>query len=328
MLKLACRITGDNYQMLKSETTPSQKKVLALAITVFIPTMMWFITGFLMVYSVFEKPFVTAFLSGLVASMMIFIIEKLVVMSNGSKWLLAFRIILAFLVAAIGSVFLDEVIFEKDINQQMAINQDKMVAEKKKEVLLAYNDEDAAMNQLTQVKYEAWQQSLKLAETEADGSSGSGIKGVHAITKLKLANAGSNQKDYLQAKTDYENLRLHILAEQDKATSNVIANFENKALLQRIKAMFDLVKSDKYMMVFYTLVTAILFTLEFLVVVFKITMGKTNYERRLELIEEIGQKRMERVRHNDLNHFDSGRISPEYQKAYANLGKSKPSLFN
>jgi hypothetical protein len=82
------------------------------------------------------------------------------------------------------------------------------------------------------------------------------------------------------------------------------------------------------MMVFYILVTAILFTLEFLVVVFKVTMGKTNYERRLELIEEIGQRRMEKVRQNDLNHFEAGRYRPEYRKAMETINNSRASLYN
>lgn len=328
MLKFACRITGDDYQMLKSETTPSRKKVLSLAIAVFIPTIMWFITGFLMVYSVFEKSFATAFLSGLVAATMIFIIEKLVVMSSGSKWLLLFRIVLAFLVAAVGSVFLDEVIFAKDITQQLAVNQDKILNQKKEDVLLAYKDELLAKQGLVVQKYRAWQQSLQAAEWEADGSAGSGIKGVHAITKLKLTNAGMNQGDYTQAKAELVDLQLQIKSEQDKEVANVKASFENNALLQRIKAMFDLVKTDRYMMVFYLLVTAILFTLEFLVVVFKVTMGKTNYERRLELIEEIGQKRMEKVRQHDLKYYEAGKLSPEYRQAKLNLNSSKVSLYN
>jgi hypothetical protein len=82
------------------------------------------------------------------------------------------------------------------------------------------------------------------------------------------------------------------------------------------------------MMGFYILVTAILFVLEFLVVVLKVTMGKTNYERRLELIEEIGQKRMEKVRQHDLRYFEAGKVNPDYLQAFANLEKSKASIFN
>lgn len=328
MLKFACTITGDDYQMLKSETAPSRKKVTALAIAVFVPTLMWFITGFLMVYAVFEKPLYTAIFAGLLAGTMIFIIEKLVVMSSGSKWLVAFRVMLAFLVAALGSAFLDEVIFAKDITQQMTINRDKLITEKKNQVQHAFNDEKIALEKTVQEKYAAWQQSLKTAESEADGSSGSGIKGVHAITRLKLDNANSNQNDYLQAKQELEDLQLLIVAEQEKAGKQVKAGFENHALLQRIKAMFDLVKTDGYMMAFYILVTAILFVLEFLVVVFKVTMGKTNYERRLELIEEIGQKRMEKVRQHDLRFFEAGKVNPDYRQAFAKFEKSKASMFN
>lgn len=328
MLKFACRVTGDDYQMLKTETTPSRKKVLALATAVFIPTIMWFITGFLMVYSVFDKPFLAALFAGLIAAIVIFIVEKLVVMSNGSNWLLAFRIVLAFLVAALGSAFLDEVIFAKDITQQMTINRDQLITEKKNQVQHAFNDEKLALDKTVQEKYATWQQSLKTAESEADGSSGSGIKGVHAITRLKLDNANSNQNDYLQAKQELEDLQLLIVAEQEKAGKQVKAGFENHALLQRIKAMFDLVKTDGYMMAFYILVTAILFVLEFLVVVFKVTMGKTNYERRLELIEEIGQKRMEKVRQHDLRFFEAGKVNPDYRQAFAKFEKSKASMFN
>lgn len=328
MLKLACRITGDDYQMLKSETTPSRKKVLALAIAVFIPTIMWFITGFLMVYAVFNKPILSALFAGLIAATMIFIIEKLVVMSNGSYWLLCFRVLLAFLVAALGSVFLDEVIFTKDINQQLAINQDKMLNQKKEEVLLTYTDELMLKQSQADQKYNAWQQSLQAAEQEADGSAGSGIKGVHAITKLKLENAGINQIDYIKANTNLEDLQIKIKDEQDKEAASVKAGFENNALLQRIKAMFDLVKSDTYMMIFYLLVTAILFIMEFLVVVFKLTMGKTNYERKLELIEEIGQKRMEKVRQNDLKYFEVGKVNPKYRHAGSTVMNMNTSLFN
>jgi len=328
MLKFACFITGDNYQMLKSETTPSRKKVIALAMAVFVPTLMWFITGFLMVYAVLGKPLHTAIFAGLLAAALIFIIEKLVVMSSGSKWLVMFRVLLAFLVAALGSVFLDEVIFAKDISQQMAINRDQLINRKKDQVQQSFNDEKVALEKTIQEKYAAWQQSLQAAAREADGSAGSGIKGVHAITRLKQDNAVTIQNDYLQAKKELEDLQFHILDEQEKAAEQVRAGFENNALLQLVKAMFDLVKTDGYMMGFYILITAILFVLEFLVVVFKVTMGKTNYERKLELIEEIGQRRMEKVRQNDLKQFDSGKISPEYRQAYANLIKSKASLFN
>jgi len=329
MLKFACRITGDDYQMLKSETTPSRKKVLTLGLTVLVPTIMWFINGYLMVCEVFGKSFFPAFFTGLVAASVIFLIEKLVVMSNGGWVLMLFRGVLAFLVALIGSVFMDEVIFAKDITQQLSANKEILMVEKQEQVKARFNEGMQAKEGEVQQKYIAWQLAQSAAEKEADGSGGSGIRGVHAIARLKLNNSGINQRDYLLAKTELETLLAKMKAEQEKQAAKLAAGFEDKALLNRIKAMFDLVKSDGYMMFFYLLVTAILFTLEFLVIVFKVTMGKTNYERRLELIEEIGKKRMEKISKNDYGYFDSSKVYPVYKSASNALQKiDSSSLFN
>ena len=79
----------------------------------------------------------------------------------------------------------------------------------------------------------------------------------------------------------------------------------------------------------YFLFTAFLFAMEFLVVFLKSAWPKTNYERRLELIEEIGQKRMERVSKNDHLHFEPGKIYPSYKNASEMiLSKGNASLFN
>ena len=94
--------------------------------------------------------------------------------------------------------------------------------------------------------------------------------------------------------------------------------------------MFDLALSDPYMCIFYIVVTLILFVLEFLVIIFKITMQKTNYEYKLELIEDIGRKRIEKVRQNDIIHFEPGRVYPAYKNASQQILKKtgSASMFN
>jgi hypothetical protein len=330
MLKFACKITGDDYQMLNSETPSSRKKVIVLGLSVFVPTILWFINGLLLTYAVLEKSILAAILVGLIASLIIFLIEKLVVMSNGSRSLTIFRGILAFLVAILGSVFMDEVIFVKDINQQLSVNKNLLLEQRQNEVRIKYSAELSTQEQLVNRKYDIWHTTQAEAQREADGTGGSGVKGVHAITRLKMENASINQSDYLTAKSDLEALTMKIRNEKEQVTSQIESSFENNALLNRIKAMFDLAFSNIYMGVFYIVVTLILFVLEFLVIIFKTTMKKTNYEYRLELIEEIGRKRMDKVRQNDIAHFEPGRVYPEYKNASQQiLSKTgSASLFN
>lgn len=329
MLKFACRITGDDYQMLKSETHLSKKKVIVMALSVFVPTILWFVNGLLLAYAVLDKPFGVSFLVGITAALLIFLIEKLIVMSNGSLALTIFRGILAFLVAILGSVFMDEVIFDKDINQQVTLNQNALLEKKQQEVRNKYAGEISKMDLSLTSKYNSWQSTQIEAQREADGSGGSGVKGVDAITKLKLENAAINQVDYQSAKSEKDLLNQKILDEQKQIKDEISSSFEESAMLIRIKAMFDLALSDVFMGAIYSIVTLILFGLEFIVIIFKVTMKKTNYEYQLELIEEIGQKRREKIRNNDMNHFEHAKAYPVYKNASNALLKShSSSMFN
>jgi hypothetical protein len=329
MLRFSCKITGDDYQMLATETPSSKKKVMTLAFSVFVPTILWFVNGLLLTYSVMDKPLFSAVIVGLIAAFVIFLIEKLIVMSNGSLFLTLFRGFLAFLVAILGSVFLDEVIFVKDINQQVALNKELLIDKQKEEVQKNNAGQLTHLDSIASVKYSIWQSALASAQSEADGSGGSGVKGVHAITLLKLNNANIKEKDYREAQADLDILQQQIKSDQNKVINTTKASFEDQALLVRIKAMFDLATSDKYLLAIYIVVTLILFCLEFIVIIFKITMKKTNYEYRLELIEEIGRKRMEKVLNNDLNHYDNAKAYSAYKdakKALSNSGSN--SIFN
>lgn len=102
----------------------------------------------------------------------------------------------------------------------------------------------------------------------------------------------------------------------------------NDGLLIRIKALFNLVLNDWVMALIYGLFTLFIFSMELLAVLMKSGWRKTNYERKLEMMEEIGRKRMEKL----LDHYasyDSAMNIPEVLKAKRQvLDKGKLSVFN
>jgi hypothetical protein len=79
--------------------------------------------------------------------------------------------------------------------------------------------------------------------------------------------------------------------------------------------MFDLVLHNGWMLFVYALITLILFVMEFIVVILKISLPKSNYELKLEVIEEIGRKRMARLVDSDNAHFEHGTFYSSYNKA-------------
>jgi hypothetical protein len=315
--------------MLNADTPKSKKKVSTLVSTMFIPVLMWAITTPIFICCVLGYPLAIAIVASIFASTLIFLIERSIINSDGNFWQVSFRVLLGITFGLLGTLIIDEVIFKDDINQQMTLNKSELLQEQKNKVHLEFKDDINRQEQLVVSKNVIWNNALENVSKEAGGEGGSGIPGVNSITKLKIAIAQQNEHDYLKAKEELEVAKSKQASEIDAAISITEASFHNNALLQRVKAMFDLVQQNGPMKGAYILFTVFFFALEFMVVIFKLTWKKTNYDVKLELIEEIGLKRMNLMRDNDLKHYDVSRQYPQVKQSMTDVRKfSSTSLLN
>ena len=248
MLKLCCFITGDDYQMVKKETPASKKKIASLVSALFIPVAMWTINIILVALLILESSLTVAIISGLVAGMLIFSIERNIIMSNGSKAIMGFRILLGLIIALLGSIAFDEIIFKNDIDQKLAtINIDQIEAAKE-EVRDRYKpiieNQQASVSQ----KFAIWQKSEEDVAREAEGNSRSGLRGVGAITDEKRRIAEANRKEYETSKNDLKQHNQERDAAVMDAGSQIESSINQNVMLLRIKALFELVFEDPWML--------------------------------------------------------------------------------
>jgi hypothetical protein len=297
MLRIFCKITGDDYEMLKSDTPESRKKVSALATIVFVPVIIWFVIGYMFAQRSLNLTTHQALLTATMMALLIFLLERTIIMANGGITIALFRFTLGLVIALLGSVLIDEIIFHDDIEKQLAESGKARVA-------ADWNPEIERVKADVKTKELAWTAALKEANDEADGTGGSGRRGVDGISRQKLAVADKLESDYNQSKNEL--LKTQIMAQQKIDNSNTEAG-----LLTRINALFILIKTDGIMMAVYVLFTLFLFSMEFLVVLMKMFWKKTNYEMKLELIETIGKRRMEQMMQNpDEYHLSRGLLKP------------------
>lgn len=329
MLKFACKITGDDYQMLNRDTPASRKKVLTLVSVLSLPVLMWFINIYLLMLIIMQQPQSFSLISGVLAGLAIFTIERSIIMANGSKTILVFRLLLGFFIALLGSATFDEVLFKSDIDQQLNENKMERKARAEGRVDSIYAPIISAKQNEVDRKQKAWMNALAIATGEADGTMGSGRRGVSAITKLKLDVAGQKENDYRTAKTELDSIAQKKNRDNKTAVDKVETNFSEHAMLQRISAMFELVFSNRYMSIYYGVITIILFLMEFMVVILKFCLPKSNYEIKIETIEKIGQRRMERMVEQEPDYFRPGERTQRYRKAASEVGRiSGTGLFN
>ncbi|MBP6872887.1 MAG: DUF4407 domain-containing protein [Bacteroidales bacterium] len=314
MLKICSKLIGEDYDLLRQDTPASRKKVMALASALFVPVILWFISTFLLCRNALGCSPSSSFVAASVAAGLIFLLERNIIMAKNSWFIASFRIALGFLIATLGSISIDEVLFKNDIDQQMGIIKEEVKGNSEKEIRAKYQNEIIQVSESINDKYVQWQDAQQEASREADGSGGSGIRGVHGITRIKMDIAKQREDDYIAEKDRMDKLQNDLSAEIQTVKDRIEGTFNNHALLYRIKAMFDLVFSDKFMSIIYIITTLIFFFMEFLVIILKMSWGKSNYERKVEMIEMIGQKRMEALINRDREYNNGSRQHPAYKK--------------
>lgn len=328
MLKPACFFTGDNYVMLAADTPASKKKVVAMALAMMVPTLIWVFNGFMLSYQVLQAGLGWSILTALICGLIVFMIEKLIIMANGNSWLTFFRVCIGLIVALLGSMAIDEVVFKNDIDISVASLKVKTIAEAKGEEEENYNN----LNQLAKLDSDinlaqsTFNNAESIAIAEADGTRGTGNRGLGQVTKFKDQKAQLRKKDLDNLLNKKDKLVLTEDSLTNEAGLRAERSFNEHALLTRIKALFNLVCKDEYMLITYILFTLLLFFFEFLVVILKLTWKKTNYERKIEMIEEIGQKRMEFLTKSNSPLTDPGYYLPQFEES-RNAVKKNSSLY-
>lgn len=286
MLKIYSIIIGENPKYTATFQPASKRKVALYANCLIVPVILWFINGYLLVSNVLEGSIFSAILTAFIAAFIIFLIERAIVMSNGSKPIFWFRIFLGIIVASLGSISLDEVIFKHDIDNQVVYYKQAEVDSAVHKVERDYQNQIGLQQSIVNQKGFEWNQSLKDAKGEADGTTGSHQKQVGEIALLKMNIANMQQTDYNTEKNKLASLTSSMDKAKAQAKTKAEADFNGNALLVRIRAMFDLIAKDKFMLGVYILFTLFLFCLEFLVVLIKIG-SKNSIDEDLEKAREV-----------------------------------------
>lgn len=327
MLKLFCFLTGDNYTLVSNETPASHKKIMVLGSVMLVPTLMWMVIGYGLSRSFFETGLIVSAIIVLAAAGIIFILERAIVMSGRSVWIAVFRIIIGLVIAILGAIFLDEMIFAKDIEQQQFQERTAVIQSEAGKINASYEPEIQRQQLAVEKLRASWMAVAEEARKEADGTGGSGQRGISGITRLK-----QNQAVAMKAELEKnEQQLLALVTMRDLAlsgkTDEINTNLHGKSILFRVKSLYNLVRKDGVALFMYIVFSVFLFALEFIVIVMKHALPKTNYERRLEAMEVIGNRRIQRIIEISDRSFDPGERNPAVLALNRELDQDAPTLF-
>lgn len=148
------------------------------------------------------------------------------------------------------------------------------------------------VDQQVKVKYEKWLNAQDLVHKEIGGEGLTGTTGGGPVTRRLIINENAAKAEYDAEKAKLADMLAKMDQKLDARRKVVEGKYGDRSLLLRIKAMFNLVKTDPEMRLVYWLFTGLLFMLEFIAILIKMTHVKSNYEIKTAAIDELGKNQV------------------------------------
>ena len=299
-LKFGCYLIGYNYELLCESGEASRKSVKKYTSAMLIVMIIWSMNGYNFAVRYVDAGFVGGILAAIICCIIIVQIERQIILTmKPNNWLKTFRYGLAILMAIIGSVIIDQILFSKDLDQLRDSNHSANMSTK---VNFDYNKSILDMQLKDKFNYNKLIDSLSGAtRNKLNSQGGNSINTTNNVTYDSTGTKALSGKKSITT-TDATPL-LQILqrdsiskAINDREINIIRANIkaleinlkqdlkpESKGFLGEIKLLFDYIFTDtSHITLFvYFFWFALLFILEILVLIAKSNDEHSDYERRV-----------------------------------------------
>lgn len=303
-IKLGCKLTGWNSSVLSQCSEASKSQLNKYTSALLILMIVWSITGFCFAQRYIGLPIWGCALVAMVFVTIVIMIERQILLAiHPTKKLTSFRIVIAIIMAIVGSTIFDQTIFGKDIDKQMAdtielqtaaLTQKRVgIIDGKLTAINAEKDSLDKLNAILQANINAnpWiiQRSVTNSQEKlvVDGR----IKTVNnpSVTTKQVANP---KQDVVNA----NNEKIKQLVEQEKEWSKKKLTVEedtrkeckaNVGFLEELEAMVSIITNRWVARAFYVIFFLLLMSLELFVVISKMGDNECDYEMAIKGAERV-----------------------------------------
>ncbi len=304
-IKLGCILTGFNYHIVGSCSELAQKRIIKYVSALLILCVIWSFTGYQFVRHYFKGEWYMCVAGSLIMMLIVIQIERQILLSaKNERGLHSFRLVMGLTMAIIGSVIMDQVIFQQDIDKQKMLNMDeevdrvlpgkeeelkRQIAERNAAILLKENERRLILDDLTKHPF-IW--SVKIEEEDKLDSVGNKIR---KIIKQQVP----NNKGAWIAPIDAAILTLRKeITTKDSLLLGLRPQVEldlkaNVGFLDELRVMVSLLRESTIALVAWIIWFVFLICMELFILVSKRGETETDYDRRMLQQMELHFRRIE-----------------------------------
>ena len=303
-IKLGCKLTGWSSSVLSQCSEASKTQLSKYTSALLILMIVWSITGFCFAQRYIGLPIWGCILVSLVFVTIVVMIERQILLAlHPTKKLATFRLVIAIIMAIVGSSIFDQTMFGKDIDKQMADTIELQTVDlTQKRVsnidskLAAFQIEKDSLNQVNSelqadVNDHPWIIQKSVTNSQDRLVVNGKIKVVNnpSVTTNQVANpkqiviAANNEKikQIVLQENDLNKKRLTVEEDTRKECQ------ANVGFLEELEAMVSIVTTRTVAGIFYVIFFLLLMSLELFVVTSKMGDEECDYELAIKGAERV-----------------------------------------
>ena len=288
-IKLGCKLTGWSSSVLSQCSEASKTQLSKYTSALLILMIVWSITGFCFAQRYIGLPIWGCILVSLVFVTIVVMIERQILLAlHPTKKLATFRLVIAIIMAIVGSSIFDQTMFGKDIDKQMADTIELQTADlTQKRVsnidskLMAFQIEKDSLNKVNSelqadVNAHPWIIQKSVTNSQDRLVVNGKIKVVNnpSVTTNQVA----NPKQIVIAANN-EKIKQIVLQENDLN--------KKKLTVEELEAMVSIVTTRTVAGIFYVIFFLLLMSLELFVVTSKMGDEECDYELAIKGAERV-----------------------------------------
>ena len=304
-IKLGCKLTGWSSEVLAQCSEASRCQLSKYTSALMILILIWSVTGFCFAQRYIGLPVWGCCIVSLFFITIVIMIERQIILTTEKSFsMLAFRAIIALVMAIVGSTIFDQTMFGKDIDKQMANTIEVQVAEltaqrvhtidEKLASLSMESDSLTAINSLLQEDVNKNPFIIQTSRTSAsnkvlmpDGS----FKTVSnpSVTKNEVPNPKLAQIEANNKKLEKISEQEQMWTEKKQTMEEVVRKEckESVGFLEELEAMWSIIINRPLAGAFYLVFFCLLMSLELFVVVSKTVDKECDYDAAIKGAQKI-----------------------------------------
>lgn len=303
-IKLGCKLTGWSSSVLSQCSEASKTQLSKYTSALLILMIVWSITGFCFAQRYIGLPIWGCILVSLVFVTIVVMIERQILLAlHPTKKLATFRLVIAIIMAIVGSSIFDQTMFGKDIDKQMADTIELQTADlTQKRVsnidskLMAFQIEKDSLNKVNSelqadVNVHPWIIQKSVTNSQDRLVVNGKIKVVNnpSVTTNQVANPkqiaiAANNEKIKQIVLQENDLNKKKLTVEEDTRKECQANV---GFLEELEAMVSIVTTRTVAGIFYVIFFLLLMSLELIVVTSKMGDEECDYELAIKGAERV-----------------------------------------